>query len=255
MAFDSTAFINDLLKDVQLSDDQKTVIQSTLTNPSVVKRLEEGQMRQADYSRLANEARTAYSKANEWYNTLSSWQEQEAERIAAERAAFTTTQPTQPTQPVNNQQVQQPKYLTPDELNRSLANQGQDMLTLLGITTAKAFEYMQNYGKTLDVGAVTDLAKKENLTWERAFDIYAQPEKEAKTAKELDERIKRERAEAAAEALANVSMPTAPGTSLFAASGPTHVLDRRADTTAQFGWKAAAAAHVKDIASGSIKYD
>lgn len=250
MAFNATEFYTELIKDSKLTDAQKEALQSALLDQTVVKRLEEGQLRQSDYSRQVSEAQAKINEALQFRAQLVEWQKQEQDRLAAERAAFRTNAgidpDPEPTQPTNG-------GLTKDELLGELRKMEQGAIGLFSVMNNKSVRHLQEFGEVLDTSEVVKKAQEAGVNFEIAYDLYTKPKREAKAAKELEERIKREREEAAREALANASLPT--GNPFQNVGGNPHPLDLRAKEGAQFGWKAAVEAHTKDIMAGTVKHD
>lgn len=246
MAFDSKQFYEDLIKDAKLTDEQKVALQSALTDSTISKRLEEGTMRQSDYSRQVAEAQAKAQEALSFRSTLVDWQEQELARLEAERAALGV----KPTQPA----VLQGDYLSKKEFDERLKATEGGAIGLMGQMATKAIAYLQDYGKPLDVDAVIRKAQETGRTFSDAFDIIVQPEKEAKQKVEFETRIKREREEAAKEAIANLQIPTGTTQYFNPANQQLHPIDAAA-SKGTFGWKTAAEAHGRDIMANTVKYD
>jgi hypothetical protein len=251
--FDSKQFLNDLIKDVNLTDDQKAALQSTLTDPTISKRLEEGQLRQADYSRLSAEAKTkaalADSKTQEaltYYQQLAQWRQEEAARLEAERATNG-----------RGSEGGDPDYLPASfktQYEKDLQNLQSGAIGLFGSMQKASLDYFKEFGKVLDTDAIIQKATADGTNFNIAYERYILPERQAKSEVELEARIKREREEAAKEALANVSMPTNNATFAIPGGNP-HVFDQVAGKAEgqSFGWRAAVAAHTRDAMAGAVK--
>lgn len=237
--------VNEFLKDITLTDTQREALQSALSSPQVGKRLEEGYLRQQDYSRLASEAQSKIAEATRCYNDNLTWRQQEEARLQEERASLSTR--------VSGSEGGDPEYLPVAEFNKRNMEQQHGQIQVMSLMTRTAMEYLQEFGKVLDVDAVVNKATKEGTSFQIAYERLIQPERDAKKAKELEERIKVERAEAVKEYLANASIPGGNNTPFQ--GGPTHVLDAKPAEGQQFGWRAAAAAHTRDIGAGTVKSD
>lgn len=239
--------VNEILKDVTgLTDAQKELLQSTLTNPTIAKRLEEGQLRQSDYSRLAQEAQEVKKRATDYYQQLVEWE-------ATKRKELVTADPN--AEP--NAGGGDPEYLSRDAFRQEMSKVENGAIGFIAALSKTSMKHFKEFGTILDTDAVIAKARTDGTNFEIAYDRFVQPDREAKAKVDLDERIKREREEAAKEALANISIPTGNpninGQGL--SGGQPHVLDMIADKNRSYGWKAAADAHTRDIMSGTVKRD
>lgn len=244
--------VNDILKDVTgLTDEQKTLLQSTLTNPAVNKRLEEGQMRQSDYSRQIAEAQDKIKKATDYYNELAQWKQTEAQRLEAERQALGLG-----TGRDAGAGGGDPEYLSKEDFQKRLMEVETGAIGYLEALNQTSMQHYKEFGEILDVTAVRTKASQDQTNFAIAYERYIQPKRAEKAQAELAERIKREREEAAREALANASIPTGNATQGQGLNGGTpHVLDMIADKTRSYGWKVAAEAHTRDAMNGTIPKD
>ena len=246
MAFDPTEF----LKDVPgLTDDQKALLQSTLTNPVLNKRLEEGHMRRSDYSRQVAEAQEKIRKANSYYEELTQWKQTEAQRLEQERQAL-GLEPN-----AAHAGGGDPEYLSKTDFQKRLSEVETGAIGYLETLNQTSMKHYKEFGEILDVQAVRQKAGQEGTNFAIAYDRFVQPKREEKAQAELVERIKRERAEAAQEALANATIPTGNQSGGLLNGGQPHVLDMIADKTKSYGWKAAADAHTRDAMAGTIPKD
>lgn len=244
MSFNVTEFTNDLLRDVNLTDDQKAALQSALGNDAVAKRLEEGQLRQSDYSRLSAEAQQKIRQANDYYNELVTWKQTESARNPA-----SVSDPT----PATDE-----SYLSKTEFTAEINKIQSGAIGFLTVLNDKSMEYFQEFGKRLDTAAVLKKAQDEGTNFVIAYERFVQPGREEKFKAEIEARVKKEREEAVKEAMANMAMPTATNNTGLVGNFGTeqHVLDRLAAKPAEgFGWKAAAAAHTRDIMAGTVKHE
>jgi hypothetical protein len=244
MAFNATEFYNELIRDSKLTDEQKTALQSALNDQAVARRLEEGQLRQSDYSRQVAEAQARVQEALALRQQLVEWQKQEQARLDAAHANISTTdEGTNPTTFTG---------ITKDEWLSEKQKMEQGAIGLLSVMNRKSFNYFKEFGEELDTDAVLKTASQNGVNFEIAYDLYTKPRRDEKAAKELEERIKRERTEAAAEALANAQIPTGSPYQQLRGGDP-HPLDLAAQTGQKFGWRAAVEAHTKDIMAGTVK--
>ncbi len=242
--------VNDILKDVTgLTDDQKALLQSTLSNPTLNKRLEEGQMRQSDYSRQVAEAVEKSRKATEYYNELTQWKQTEAQRLEQERHALGLSEG------AAGAGGGDPEYLSKTDFQKRLSEVETGAIGYLEALNQTSMQHYKEFGEILDVTAVRTKAAQDQTNFSIAYERYIQPKRLEKQAVELEARIKREREEAKAEALANISIPTGTGSGQGLSGGQTHVLDMIADKTKSYGWKSAADAHTRDAMNGTIPKD
>ncbi len=245
MAFDKDKFLSDILDGVNLSDADKAALQNTLSNPTVAKRLEDGQLRQSDYSRQSAEAQAKINEAMAYRQTLVDWQSTELQRIEAMKKGITpTTTTTEPSK----------AYLTQEDYDKRDQKLQQDFLNYTSTLTNKSISHFQEFGKPLDPKAVIAKATEKGCDFETAYDIVVKSDRDAKAALDLEARIKREREEAVKEAIANATIPTG-NTAQPMQGGNPHVLDQISAKDAKFGWKAAVEAHSRDIMAGTVQHE
>lgn len=245
MSFNATEFANELLKDANLPEDQKAILQSALSNTIVAKRLEEGTLRQSDYSRLTAEAQTVKTQAKAYYDELVAWKAQEAQRLEAERVALANPNPNPSDSTID--------YLSKADFNVELQKLQEGAIGYLSTINNTSINHFKEFGETLDTNAVLKKAKEDGTNYVIAYERLVQPRREEKTKAEFEARITRERKEAVAEALANASLPTAQTNTMN--GGIPHVLDaiKNQPAGAKFGWEAAVQAHTRDMANGNVK--
>jgi len=232
--------VNEILKDVPgLTDEQKATLQSTLSNPVLKQRLEDGHLRQSDYSRLSAEAQAEIKRSKDYYNELVAWKAGQADPNADANAGGGD-----------------PEYLSKETFRQELSKVENGAIGFISTLSKTSMKHFKEFGTILDTEAVIAKARQDGTNFEIAYDRFVQPDREVKAKAELEERIARERKEAAAEALANVSIPTGnPNAGGSLTGGQPHVLDMIADKTKSYGWKAAADAHTRDAMAGTIKHD
>jgi hypothetical protein len=245
MGYDFTA---EVLNGITLTDAQKEALGTILANPTVTRRLEESHLRQSDYSRQVAEAQAMKQKAATWYGELDTWRAQEASRLEAERAAFSTTHAGPTAADMAG------TYLTQDKFNEELLKVQSGAIGFLSTMNDKSIEYLQEFGKRLDTNAVLAKAQAEGTNFAIAYDRLVQPLRDEKIKADYAAQIIKERAEAVREYQANQTLPTAQNPMSGLTGGDMHVLDRVAAKPAgeSFGWRAAADAHVRDIQSGTV---
>lgn len=242
MAFNSVEFMNDLLKDTNITDDQKTALQSALSNSVVAKRLEEGQLRQSDYSRQVADTRAEITRAKAYYEELTAWKAQEAARLEQERAEL---------KPVVDPAT--PDFISRKDMDAKLAAVQGDAIGFLSTLNKVSINHYKEFNETLNTDEVITKAREEGTNFNIAYDRLMQPRRDEKQKVDFETRIAKERKEAVAEALANASLPTAQNTTMN--GGMPHVLDAIANKPAgtKFGWQAAVEAHTRDIANGTVR--
>lgn len=249
MAFDPKKFAEDILSGVKVDDTQKQVFLSMLAAPEVAKRLQEredGYMRQSDYSRKQAEAQEALKKAEDWHRQLTVWQtnkEAELQTKLHEAAGHGTT----------IDETEQPGLTKKDVetmLATQLAAREKDELALVSVLQDIAFDHYKQFGEPIDTKGLIDRATKEGTNVKIAYERTIQPKLAEKASVAVEERVKRERAEAAQEALANANIPSMGAIQSLAGTyvHPTDGL--KADRQAEFGWKSAAKHHTDAILSG-----
>src|SRR5688572_29925608 len=90
--FDPTSFLNDLLKDVELSDAEKAHLTTLITsNEKLQNNLGESAMRQSDYSRQIAEVKQLEDANRQYHSELTKWKqerEQEILNVKAEAEAY-----------------------------------------------------------------------------------------------------------------------------------------------------------------------
>lgn len=255
MPFDPNKFAEELLKEAKVDESAKKALLSTFGDPNVAKRLAElndGYMRQSDYSRKQAEAQEALKKAEDWYQNLTVWYQTKQAELQNPKAGGTGN----PQDDLDTASTPNPGYLAKSEVEQLLAvkmaERDRDSLAVLSTVNNLGFDYYKQFGEPLDTAALIKKAQDDRTSLAIAYERMIQPKIAERSTKELEERIKRERAEAAQEALANANIPSM-GT-LNALSGDfVHPLDGLKPTDGgvpKFGWKAAAKAHTDAVLSG-----
>lgn len=217
MAFDTNAFITDILKDVSVDDATKATLTQTLSNPIIAKRLEDSTLRQSDYSKQMNEYNTKIKAAEEYWNGLVKWDKEAKQKLDQERALLKQ-------QLVND-------GIDPDKIEHNRVGVGQEELQRLAqeaiaynnAIVTLGLKHYKEFGDILDTDELLKVAGRDKVNVTIAYDRMTQPKRAELQQVEIQKQIAQAREEGKAEALKNVQIPVAeqPFT-----SGVPHALDR-----------------------------
>lgn len=253
MSFDPNKFAEDLLKEAKVDDATRRSLLSTFADPAVSKKLaeyESGYMRQSDYSRKQAEAQEALKKAESWYNELNVWHTNKQADFQAREQSIKAGGNGTSLDNLNDETAQLSKKDIEEMLAKQFQAREQDELALVAALNSISFDHYKQFGEPLDTAALIKKATADRTNVQIAYERHIQPKLAEKANKDLEERIVRERAEAAREALANANIPSVG--SLASLSGsfihPTDGL--KSDRAPEFGWRQAAKAHTDAILSG-----
>lgn len=245
MAFNANEFLTDLLKDVQIDDAKKAALTEVLGNSVVAKRLEDSTLRQAEFSRLANEYKNGVQKAQEYWNGLQDWKKSETQRFEQERQALIKKLADEgiSLDGVKVEQTPVAQGITKEEFQKF----GQDALAYANTINKLGMQYLKEFGEVLDPDDLVKIsAENGGINVNLAFEKFIQPKREAAQKADFAKQLAAAREEGKAEAQKNFTMPTADQPWR---QGP-HPTDVVKDGGPKLGAMAASQAYMEAIRSG-----
>jgi len=214
MAFSVDEFIADITNGVELDEANRQALLAVAKNPVIAKRLEEGTLRQADFSRKQAEYNTKIKNAQDYWDGLVSWKtEKEVEFKQHEDLLKKklTDSGIGVDDGTTNTGVK-PEQL--EELARQSVSY-QNAITRLGM------QHLKDFNEVLDPDKILELATRERININQAYDVFVKPKREEIQKSEFDKAILKAREEGAQEALKNYTVPVSSASEF---QGNTHSL-------------------------------
>lgn len=218
MAFDSKAFISDVLKDASIDEAKKQAILEAASDPALAKKfqeLHENGLRQDEFSRKMNEYSTALKSVNTYRSQLESWKtdyEKETEQKFKEEL---TRVKRQSGYLVDDNDDQDGK-INADELQKRIDGikkeqelYNQNMFVYHNALTKLGLQHMKEFGGVLDVDKLVTFANENGLNIVQAYDKFVFDDRKAISDKLFQEQLEQARQQGAQEALKNAKLPMA----------------------------------------------
>ncbi len=244
MPFSVDEFVGDILKDVSVDETKKQVLIELAKNPTIAKRLEENQLRQSDFSKKQAEYADKLKKAQDYWDGLVSWKS-EKEKEFSEKESQLKNKLGVPDDDLGEGNKGS-RAVTDDQL-RELAQQSvayQNTIVRIGM------QHLKDFNEVLDTDKLLEIAGKERVNINQAYDFYVKPKREEIQKAEFDKALTKAREEGAQEAIKNYKVPVS-DQSLD--SGQVHSLDglnAPPEKKAQYGVMAAIEAYTQAAKSG-----
>lgn len=209
-AIDLKAYLGELAQKSGLDDASKAELLKVVEgNPKLAEGLSEGIMLRSDYSRGQDELRT---KTAEFEGTKTQWTEWYKEATETDKARQTELVDLRAKVSGGNGGNgggggTPPAGLTQKQLDDALAKErsfGVNVAKTVGKITAR---HLHAFNEEPDFEAIEKIAMTDNISADAAYDKWVAPRIKEKSDKDLEDRIKRERAEAVAEALSKHNLP------------------------------------------------
>src|SRR6266566_3873486 len=233
MAFDKDAFTADILKGITVDDAQKQALQTLLSNPEVAKKLEDGTLRQSDYS-------SKIKKAQDYWESLVATDK----RLRAEEAALKGL--AADGGDLNNLD-KAPTHVSREELQKL----AQEAVTYNNAVTTLAMKHYKEFGEILNLDDVVKTsAENGGININLAYDKFVQPKREELNQAKVKELVEKAREEGKAEALKNIQIPTADAP--FNQNSQLDALLKKPEERAGYGSMAAITAWKENRAKGGI---
>lgn len=240
MPFDAQAFVTEILKDIQVDDTAKQVLIGVASNPTISKRLEEGYLRQSEFSRLSSEYQTKLKNAQTYWDELAKWKQDEEARLEQERQSLKS-------KPTGTDDTQ-------EDFNKKLQQLANESLTYMNTLSTVQMKHFKEFGEILDPQDVIKVATNDKVPFDIAYERHVTPKRLEIQKKEFEKQLEDARKQGAEEALKNYKIPVAETT--FAGSGMPHALDRfDSKEPPEFGAMAAIRAYASDKQAGKVKTD
>lgn len=202
MAFDKTAFVTDILAGVQVDDNTKAELDKLLTNPVVAKRFEEATLRQSDYSKKLDEYNKKFQAATDYHGSLVQWEKEAKAKYAQEEKLLRQKLVDEGID--LNDPNQGTKQIDFDERLKALANESVSYMNAISQLQSR---HLKEFGEVLDNSKLMELAQREGININQAFDRLVQPERDKIRQVEIDKQLAAAREEGKAEALKNYQLP------------------------------------------------
>src|SRR5215831_1044181 len=167
MAFDTKAYVEELLKAAGTSDEATRQAVTTLFgNEAVAKYVEGGQMRQSDYSRNMDKLAAESKRNTDYYNQLVTWK-------AEQDAAYAGLQPDPYAQ---RQTVAQGDYISKKdfekwqgELNAANQQREANFITITKKVGRLSSRHANEFHEELDTDKLEQVVKEHNVDLDRAY--------------------------------------------------------------------------------------
>jgi len=263
MPFELNAFLDDVLKDVQVD---KAQVATLLSNPEVLKRLEESVMRQGDYSKRMSDLQKANTEVQTYRTQLETWKSSADTELATAKAhadalrratAEAGLNPadylsqTSGSLPKPNGEGEPTDSISRKEFEATVSNIQTQGVGLMASMNKIGMKHFTRFKEVLDTDVLVQLSLQKNVPIDVAYQMHIEPfvQKE-QTA--LMEQIKKDSFEEGRRSvIANTNFPT--DTSRY--GDVVNSLDRLDNKipNEQVGWKSAADALSKKIFSGATQ--
>src|SRR6267378_5825821 len=177
MAFDSTAFLNDLTNGVQLDTAATAALQSALANPTIAKRLEESTLRQSDYSRKQDDYTKKLQAAQDYWDSLVKCDKDAKASLDRERQTIRQKLAADPDGlgNLNDDAARQPVAGVGQDELKKLA---QESLAYMNTAMVIGLKHYKEFGEIIDPNALIDHATKEGTNIQIAYDRMVQPKRD-----------------------------------------------------------------------------
>lgn len=241
MAFDVNAFMGDIFQGVAIDDSVK----AALSNPAVVKRLEESALRQSDYSKLAAEYKEKIKGAQDYWDGLAKYKKEletsvEKERIALrQRLAGDDADLNDPTT------VKTPAGVSREEFQKLQ----QDAVGYMNEVSMLGNKHLKEFGEVMDPQELLKIsAANGGISISLAYDQLVRPKREELQKADIEKQLAAAREEGKLEAQKNFNIPSNEGSG-FQNAIPSS-LDNLGKSNPEFGRMAAVKAWQEQQRSG-----
>ncbi len=204
MAFDPTAFTQELIKDAQLDQATTAALQAAFTNPQVAKRLEESTLRQGEFSKKMDEYKVMVKKAQDYWDGLNLWNNDN--RVKLEQEVATLKQKLAGADPSLDDLDGKNKtdFIGKDELKKL----AQESLSYMNAVTKLGMQHLKEFGEVLDVDKLVEQATRDGVNINIAYSQLIQPKRDEIQRADFEKQLARAREEGKQEALKNVAIPS-----------------------------------------------
>jgi hypothetical protein len=210
----------------EVPEDKRAIVEESL-KPS--KKLREGVLAREDYSKNSDELRAERQKfdgevaeARSRINGWESWYGKTSTEVATMKEQLAAYEAEHGPLSGDKGSVKHPavKSITEEDLQKAIyASQGASLK--FGTDLMKVgMRHMKQFGEELDTDKLIEVATKENLPLNAAYDVMVADKREEARTKALNERIKKEREEAVSDFQAKHHFPV-----VSPDSGRPHALD------------------------------
>lgn len=228
MAFDKSAFLAEVLNGVQLDPAQKAAFEAALDNPIVARKLEEGTMRQSEFSKKLDDYNKKVQAAQDYHSQLVTWQKQEQERLEAERKNYKREgEDTDLDLSPNGR-----KGLTSEDVDKK----AQEIFMYTNAINQLQAKHLKEFNEVLTIQDVLDVAAKQGTNINIAYDLYVKGKRDELQKADFDRQLLEAKKQGAEEALRNANLPTI--SAPLDNSMPHNVIDnlnRKAGEGTQYG--------------------
>ena len=194
MAFDPKQFTESITAGLNVDPALKSQLEQIISNPELQTKfadLQEGNLRQSDYSKKIK-------AAQDYWEGLVQWDKEAKQKLEQERAALKASNP----ENGNGTAVQ---GVSKEDLDKM----AKEYLAYNAASTKISMQHLKDFGEVLDMNDLLKVsADNGGININLAYEKYVQPKREALQKKAFDEAVAKAREEGKVEALKNVQIPT-----------------------------------------------
>lgn len=195
MAFDPKQFTDSITAGLNVDPALKSQLEQIIANPELQTKfadLQEGNLRQSDYSKKIK-------AAQDYWEGLVQWDKEAKIKLEAERAALRTSGGEN-----GNDTVKQNSVSKED-----LDKMAKDYLAYNSAITRISMQHLKEFGEVLDPNDILKVsADNGGININLSYEKFVQPKREEIQKKTFDAAVLKAREEGKAEALANIQIPT-----------------------------------------------
>lgn len=195
MAFDPKQFTDSITAGLTIDPAKRAQLEAILADPALQPKfaeLQEGNLRQSDYSKKIK-------AAQDYWDGLVQWDKDAKASLAKEQAALRAQlDPAAAT-------VVQPNGVSKDDLQKL----AQEYLAYNSAITKIGLQHLKEFGEVLDPNDLLKVsAENGGININLSYDKFVQPKRDELQKKHMDDAIAKAREEGKAEALSNIQIPT-----------------------------------------------
>ncbi len=201
MPFDADAWLAEVTEGVELDATTQEALRVVLAQEAVAKRIGDGVLRQSDYSRSMDELSTEREEIQKNYQTMVTSDHNNAalfEKMQEENTRLRTAiggeaegieETEEPSDSISKQLAEMQQKLEAKEAEDA-AREG-NYVRYLNLTTKLQAQHQRDFGELLDIEQLTELAQKNQISLEAAYDQQTAGARKEKNDRETEEEIQR----------------------------------------------------------------
>ncbi len=208
MAKTAKAYFEDMCREAGLSPEETQAALAFTSNDKLTSRLDTlVKTGTEDYTAQVGRVRAAEAKLKEfgdWYGTANTQYQQMADELASTKAQLAGRGTG------GEQGFDTSKFLTKQDLDRVVQDQGTRFAGILKTATHIAADHAARFGEAPDMEAIDRIATEKSLPLNLAYQEYIKPRVEAKATSDMEKRIKDAKDEAVRDYASRHQMPVDP---------------------------------------------